>query len=80
MRKLPDFASTPSDAKKSKKSRKSPMRIKQVFRRSVKGEDGVDCGSPSAPGVLFGLPLQRVCAADGSPPPAVMVCSRLAFP
>lgn len=60
----------PGDAKKErKKNRKSPMRIRHVFRRSVnKGEDGVDHCS----GVLFGQPLCRVIEGD-SPPRPVMV-------
>lgn len=58
-----------SDTKKDrKKNRKSPMRIRHVFRRSVNKDDCVD----HFPGVLFGQPLSKV--TDGElPPPPIMV-------
>lgn len=80
IRKPVDYASNNAcdNKNKSKKNRKSPMKIRHVFRRSVKNEDSPDGGSP-APGALFGLPLTRVCTADGSPPTAVMVREILYF-
>jgi hypothetical protein len=66
----------------SKKNRKSPMRIRQVFRRSTsKGEDCTDCPSPVSPvatGTLFGIPLNRLGDPDTIPRP-VMVCLILTF-
>ncbi|KAF4517414.1 hypothetical protein B566_EDAN005023 [Ephemera danica] len=73
---------SPWEAKKGKsnKSRKSPMRIRGVFRRSTsKNEDCVDSTDASAPGLLFELPLSRVCAPDSSPPPSVMVMLQQVF-
>ncbi|XP_063243066.1 uncharacterized protein LOC134542613 isoform X2 [Bacillus rossius redtenbacheri] len=61
--------------KASKKSRKSPMRIRQVFRRSLsKGEDCVDCSA----GLLFGIPLAKLCDGDNLPRP-VMAMLREVF-
>jgi hypothetical protein len=64
----------------SKKSRKSPIRIRQVFRRSTsKGDDCTDCPNPPSPvatGALFGIPLSRLGDPDTIPRP-VMVCSIL---
>ena len=65
-----------------KKSRKSPMRIRQVFRRSTsKGEDCTDCPTPTSSvttGALFGIPLIRLGDPDTVPQP-VMVCLMLTF-
>lgn len=59
-----------------KKSRKSPMRIRQVFRRSTsKGEDCTDCSnsiSPVATGSLFGIPLNRLGDPDTIPRPVMV--------
>jgi hypothetical protein len=63
-----------------KKSRKSPMKIRQVFRRSTsKGDDCTDCPNPPSPAAtaaLFGIPLNRLGDPDTIPQP-VMVCSML---
>ncbi|KAK6627872.1 hypothetical protein RUM44_010352 [Polyplax serrata] len=57
-----------SEGKKDrKKNRKSPMRIRHVFRRSVNKEDCVD----HFPGVLFGQPLSKVTDGDLPPPPVM---------
>jgi len=65
-----------------KKSRKSPMRIRQVFRRSAgKGEDCTDFPTPASPvttGALFGIPLNRLGDPDTVPQP-VMVPLTLNF-
>lgn len=65
-----------------KKSRKSPMRIRQVFRRSAsKGEDCTDFPTPTSPlttGALFGIPLNRLGDPDAVPQP-VMVSLTLTF-
>ncbi|PSN53413.1 hypothetical protein C0J52_21377 [Blattella germanica] len=82
-RKANDCSNTNIDSKKatalsnsSKKSRKSPMRIRQVFRRSTsKGEDCTDCPSspsPAATGALFGIPLNRLGDQDTIPRPAML--------
>jgi len=65
-----------------KKNRKSPMRIRQVFKRSAsKGEDCTDFPTPTSSvttGVLFGIPLNRLGDPDTVPQP-VMVSLTLTF-
>lgn len=64
-----------------KKSRKSPMRIRQVFRRSTsKGEDCTDCSnsiSPVATGTLFGIPLNRLGDPDTIPRPVMAMLQQV---
>ncbi|XP_047106715.1 uncharacterized protein LOC124775916 isoform X2 [Schistocerca piceifrons] len=60
--------------KNSKKSRKSPMRIRQVFRRSMsKGEDCTDCPL----GALFGLPLARLSNGETLPRPVMAMLQQV---
>ncbi|XP_066994517.2 uncharacterized protein [Anabrus simplex] len=68
--------STPSSESKkgSKKSRKTPIRIRQVFRRSTsKGEDCVDAPT----GTLFGLPLSRVVNGENMPRPVMAMLQQV---
>ncbi|GLH02629.1 Rho GTPase-activating protein 68F [Gryllus bimaculatus] len=74
------------DGKKSgglgKKSRKSPMRIRQVFRRSASKDnvDGAVPGNPtsSPPGALFGIPLSRLIVGDTPPRPVMAMLQQVA--
>ncbi|XP_069705214.1 uncharacterized protein [Periplaneta americana] len=82
-RKASDCSNSSIDSKKglgvvnsNKKARKSPMRIRQVFKRSIsKGEDLTDSPSgpslPAAAGVLFGIPLNRLGDPDIIPRPVM---------
>nr|CAD7425790.1 unnamed protein product [Timema monikensis] len=73
-RKTSDCSVTAEAKKGSKKSRKSPMRIRQVFRRSVsKGEDCTDCPL----GSLFGIPLTRLCDGDSLPKPVMAMLQQV---
>jgi hypothetical protein len=57
-----------------KKSRKSPIRIHKVFRRSAgKGEDCTDFPTSSVTtGALFGIPLSRLGDSDTVPQPVMV--------
>ena len=71
------MTNSPTDNKKSsKKSRKSPIRIRHVFKRSLsKGEDTVDsspCSGNVGNGCLFGVPLARLCGDTGDQLPAAV--------
>ncbi|KAJ9577110.1 hypothetical protein L9F63_006318, partial [Diploptera punctata] len=77
-----DMKKTPAVSNSSKKSRKSPMRIRQVFRRSAsKGEDCTDCpsnsASPASSGVLFGIPLSRLGDSDTIPRPVMTMLQQI---
>jgi hypothetical protein len=71
-----DTKKTPALTSSGKKSRKSPMRIRQVFRRSnSKGEDCTDCPTPTSSvtaGALFGIPLNRLGDLDTVPQPVMV--------
>jgi hypothetical protein len=77
-----DTKKTAALTSSGKKSRKSPMRIRQVFKRSnSKGEDCTDCPTPTSSlttGALFGIPLNRLGDPDTVPQP-VMVSILLTF-
>ncbi|KAA0194998.1 hypothetical protein HAZT_HAZT003596 [Hyalella azteca] len=56
-----------ADSKKvSKKARKSPIRIHNVFKRSNSKGDSIDGAGPAPPGILFGHSLGKLFAANGS--------------
>ena len=64
---------SPDSAKKKKLSKKSPIRIHNVFRRTNSRPDSVDapfsvCGAP----MLFGQPLSTLCQNDTLPPPVLV--------
>jgi hypothetical protein len=77
-----DSKKTAALTSSGKKSRKSPMRIRQVFRRSAnKGEDCTDFSTPTSSvttGALFGIPLNRLGDPDTFPQP-VKVSVTLTF-
>ncbi|XP_043242772.1 rho GTPase-activating protein 20-like [Amphibalanus amphitrite] len=69
---------SPDPAKKKKLSKKSPIRIHNVFRRTNSKPDCVDapfsvCGSP----MLFGQPLSTLCQNDTLPPPVLAMLIQL---
>lgn len=71
-----DTKKTAALTSSGKKSRKSPMRIRQVFRRSTsKGEDCTDFSTPTSSvttGTLFSIPLNRLGDSDTVPQPVMV--------
>uniref|UniRef100_A0A6A7FQI8 Rho GTPase-activating protein 20 n=1 Tax=Hirondellea gigas TaxID=1518452 RepID=A0A6A7FQI8_9CRUS len=58
--------------KVSKKARKSPLRIKEVFKRSNSKGDTVDGPASAPPGILFGHTLEKLIADTGAIPKPIL--------
>lgn len=70
--------STGVSMKKKKQSRKSPIRIHKVFRRTNSKTDSVDSAiSACSGGLLFGQPLDKLCQHEPIPKPVLDMLMQL---
>ena len=63
--------------KVSKKARKSPIKLHNVFKRSNSKGDSLDGATPAPPGILFGHPLMKLFENNNCTLPKPIVVSRI---